>query len=179
MSASASPYAPVKPPPQCVQTGRPPAIHPDYSGRKIPCNIAPLNFAVAEPGVQYRVRVQGLDGSGFVIASRNGAVNMPLAKWRRLLSANRGREIEFHVFVQGQDGSWRRFQPISNTVSPDPIDSFVVYRLMKPFYTQWLQMRIVQRDLSSFDPRCLVNSIATANGVCVIATPSRNASHRR
>ena len=39
-----------------------PRIRPDYSGIVVPPNIAPLNFLVEEPGLEYRVQIHAAAG---------------------------------------------------------------------------------------------------------------------
>jgi hypothetical protein len=60
-------------PTECAENARLPRIRPDYAGIVIPPNIAPLNFLVEEPGVEYRVRIHGAaeeNGVEIVIGSR-------------------------------------------------------------------------------------------------------------
>ncbi|MCK4284398.1 MAG: hypothetical protein KAX44_08785, partial [Candidatus Brocadiae bacterium] len=45
-----------------VSAQRPPHIRPDYADTVIPPNIAPLNFCVAEPGVEYHVKIHSMRG---------------------------------------------------------------------------------------------------------------------
>ena len=68
-------------------------IRPDYSGAVIPPNIAPLNFSVREPGRLYCVRVSSAQGDSIEVFSRDPAILIPPARWRRLLDRNRGQEF--------------------------------------------------------------------------------------
>ena len=47
-----------------------PKITPDYTNTVIPPNIAPLNFRITEPGVEFRVKVYCPGTDGFVVASK-------------------------------------------------------------------------------------------------------------
>jgi hypothetical protein len=90
---------------------RPPAIRPDYADVVIPPNIAPLNFTVLEPGRRYCVRLSGPAGRGIEVYSQEPAIVLPAAAWRRLLEANRGRDLAVEVNVQDPAGRWQRFAP--------------------------------------------------------------------
>ena len=72
-------------PTECDAVRRPPRIRPDYSETVIPPNIAPLNFLVEEPGVEYRVRIHGAEGEDILIGSRSPSIVIPPRPWRELL----------------------------------------------------------------------------------------------
>ena len=148
---------PAKVPGNYTDAGRPPDISPDYADCVIPPNIAPLNFVVREPGSQYRVRAYGDGGEGFVVSSRTTTVAFPAGKWRRLLEANRGGEVFFDVYVR-REGKWRKFTPVVNTVAPEPIDPYVVYRLLGPVHNYVGQMAICQRNITNFDESPVLRS---------------------
>ena len=115
-------------------SNRAPHIRPDYSDAVIPPNIAPLNFVVEEPGTEYGVRIRSAQGEAIDVVSRSPQVVIPLARWRQLLAANRGRKLYFDVCVRRADGQWTRFEPIVNTIADADIDRYLFYRLMKPIY---------------------------------------------
>jgi hypothetical protein len=130
--------------------GRPPAIRPDYADIVIPPNIAPLNFTVLEPGRRYCVRLWGPAGRGFEVSSEQPAIVLPTAAWRKLLEANRGRDLAIEVNVQDPAGRWQRFAPIRQSVAAETIDSYLAYRLIGPLYNLYVNVGIYQRDLESF-----------------------------
>ena len=142
---------PAKVPAQAVANDRLPRLWPDYVDCVIPPNIAPLNFLVQEPGSQYRVRVYGDSGSDFVVASRKPSVDIPVDKWRQLLRANLGGQISFDVYVRDEGGQWQRYRPVNNTVAPEPIDPYLVYRLLGPLHIAYRHMGILQRNIENFD----------------------------
>lgn len=139
-----------------VSVPRPPAISPDYSGLVIPPNIAPLNFVVKETGTAYRVRVSAGVGSPIEVAGRGPKIEIPLAPWRALLAVNPGGEVRFEVAVRDAAGRWNRFEPIRNTIAKEPIDDYLLYRMLDPVFRCWGDIRIQQRDLTSFDEWCIV-----------------------
>ena len=143
---------------------RPPRTRPDYADCVIPANIAPLNFRVDEAGTRFLVRVSGRGGEPMEVVSRSGGMAFPMKAWRRLLDANRGRELRFDVYVQDARGHWRRFQPVTNTVAEDEIDPYVIYRDMPVYNLAWSDMGIYQRDLESFEVSTILHNRAFGHG---------------
>ena len=137
--APAGPSAPTE---KLPLLSRPPAIHPDYSGIVIPPNIAPLNFLVREQGVQYCVRIHGPKGKQIEASCRSGKIRIPRRPWRRLLSANIGQQIKIDVLVRNEQGNWRCFQTITNTIAQEPIDQYLVYRRIHPGHNAWNKIGI-------------------------------------
>ena len=137
-------------PQEYVDIARAPSIDPDYAGCTIPPNIAPLNFVVGETGVEYRVRVYGGKGEGFVISSRSGRIAIPMDKWKAMLELNRGGDLHFDVYTMGRQGRWRRFSTITNSIAREDVDSHLVYRRLKPVHTIYTNMGTYQRDVSTY-----------------------------
>ncbi|MDM7924705.1 MAG: cytochrome C biosynthesis protein [bacterium] len=153
------------PDPDAVQAlRRPPLIDPDYSGIEIPPNLAPLNFRLLEKAEAFRVEAEGAEGTGFRFRGRGRDVIFPAGPWRRLLAANRGRDVRFSVTVLDSSGLWRRFDPIVNRVSRDSIDGFLVYRKMPPVCVFWKRLSVVERDLGSFRERVILDNRAMGDG---------------
>ena len=128
---------------------RPARISPDYVDTVIPPNIAPLNFLVTEPGSAYRVVISADQSDNISVSDPEGRIIIPPKPWHAMLDANRGGQLRFDVYVRDESGKWRRFAPISNAIAPEDIDQYLVYRLLKPLYVQWVEMSIYQRDLST------------------------------
>ena len=143
-----------------------PPIYPDYAGVTVPCNIAPLNFKIR--GAE-RIRAEfAFDGAVCLVAEgRKGAIDIPLKKWRALLDAAVGGEVEARVSAwSASEPDGVRYAPFRIRISPDPIDERVVYRLIEPGYEGWSQMGIYQRDLTNFDEEVLVDNSVNSAG-CV------------
>lgn len=128
-----------------------PRILPDYAGVAIPPNIAPLNFMIQEPGIEYRVHIRGAGGTDIIVGSRHPGVIISPQSWRRLLRDNRGGRITFDVYAKNRDGSWSRFAPFSEDIAQEEIDSHLVYRLLGPVCVLYRDMGIYQRNLENFD----------------------------
>ncbi|MEJ2701562.1 MAG: hypothetical protein P8Z79_03890 [Sedimentisphaerales bacterium] len=133
-------------------------IHPDYSGTVIPPNIAPLNFSIRENGSHYCVRISSRQGQPIEIFSRSPKIVIAEKPWHALLNANRGEDLSFLVFVRSQDGDWKRFSPVVNTIANEEIDRFLVYRRIYPVYGAWGKMGIYQRDLQGFEESVILDN---------------------
>jgi Tol biopolymer transport system component len=145
-------------------TGRLPSIDPDYNGATIPYNIAPLNFKINEQGSVYFARFSAPDGPPFEIRSRNGIIEIPENKWKKMLEENKNREISIDVYTRDKGGRWTRFNVVTNRISPDPVDPYITYRILYPGYESWKEIYIKQRDLTSFRERSLIeNSLVQEN----------------
>jgi len=136
---------------ESAPTGREPRLRPDYTGTVIPANIAPLNFLVEEPGTHYRARFYSSRGDPITVVSRSQEIVIPVRPWRRLLDANRGEELRCDIQVRGKDGRWLSFDAITNVISRENIDNYLVYRKIRPAYNFWNEIGIHQRRLSDYD----------------------------
>jgi hypothetical protein len=122
---------------------------PDYTGITIPCNIAPLNFAVNEKASDY-LAIYKIDGKEiFRLNSGNGIFKVPENKWKNLLKEGNGKEYTVDICLKKPEG-WVKYNTIKNKISVDSLDSYLVYRLIEPGFETWGKMGIYQRDLSSF-----------------------------
>lgn len=134
-----------------------PEIFPDYRDITIPPNIAPLNFQVKEDGDDFRVLLEGENGSVMRIRSRDRNLRIPPDRWDSFLKEN--RDASFRVTVQRAEGKkWRAFAPFVIRVAPEPIDPFLAYRLIPPGYETWSSMGLYQRDLTSFRQKPIIEN---------------------
>ncbi len=133
-----------------VLVPREPQITPDYTGVVLPPNIAPLNFAIQEPGQRFLVRIQSETDAVIEVVSRSPDIAIPAHSWRRLLEANRSRDLEIAVYAQVAS-RWKRYKPIINHIAKETIDSHLVYRVVGPIHNRWRQTAIHQRDLSGYE----------------------------
>ena len=137
---------------------RPARIHPDYCGSVLAPNIAPLNFQVQESGSHYCVKIYSEEGEPIKVFSRSPKIVIPEGPWHRLLDMNRGKQLDFDVFVKTVDGLWDRFLPITNEIANEDIDGFLVYRRIHPGHETWGQMGIYQRNLHKFDETLVLHN---------------------
>jgi len=137
-------------PQPCEHVRRLPQIDPDYQGCTIPPNIAPLSFLIEEPGIAYRVHVHSGQDEGFVVSSRTPGIVFPAKKWRSLLRSHCGGALYFDVFVQDEQRQWRRFDRLVNRIAREEIDSYLVYRRLRPVHNIYTNMGTYQRDVSTY-----------------------------
>lgn len=131
-------------------SGRSPRIYPDYEGVVFPLNIAPPNFVIQEDGDRFQAAF-GYEGNvKFVCGGSNPEIIIPEDKWKKLTEQAVGKEIFIRIAAR-QNGNWTEFAEIKDTISKDPIDSYLVYRLLYPGYELWNEMGIYQRNLSGYE----------------------------
>jgi len=138
-------------------------ICPDYAGITIPCNIAPLNFVVREPADKY-VAVYCISGKEvFRLSSGDGVISVPSGKWETLLREAKEKEFTIDIYIK-KGSSWLKYNTITNEISPDSIDNYLVYRLIDPGFETWNKMGIYQRNLGTFDETpIMVNTMSGGN----------------
>jgi hypothetical protein len=142
---------------------RPANIYPDYCEVVIPPNIAPLNFLVKERGSQYCVKIHSTKGSTIQIFSHSPKITIPQSRWHKLLNVNRGKQINFDIFVKtanppATSAHWNRFSTITNKIAKEDIDGFLAYRKIHPGHGFWRKMGIYQRNLHRFDESLILNN---------------------
>ncbi|MCP4257109.1 MAG: hypothetical protein GY774_06235 [Planctomycetes bacterium] len=142
-------------------------VQPDYAGSVIPPNIAPLNFIIQQEGEYYFVRIYSENGNPIEIFSRKSTIEIPKRAWHELLDLNRGRQLNMDVYVRssagvssskGENIGWSRFQTLTVEIANEDIDTFLVYRKIRPGHITWRNMGIYQRNLSSFDESTILNN---------------------
>jgi Tol biopolymer transport system component len=140
-----------------------PIISPDYSNVTIPCNIAPLNFAVKEKGDAFILKIAPPQGKSIILNSRKGSFKIPLKEWKRLLANNKDTCILFHIYKKDKD-QWKQYNPIFINISSDSISPYIAYRIIDPVNILWNKMGIYQRCLENFDETpIMINSIVKNN----------------
>ena len=134
-------------------------IYPDYGGVTVPPNIAPLTFIVRDSLADAFVveftaegNSENCESSGnFIVAAKSGGLVQPdTAAWRTLLQANTGKTAEITVYARS-NGQWKRHRPLSFSISDEPIDAYLSYRLIEPGYELYRQLGIYQRNLTTYE----------------------------
>ncbi|MDH7599640.1 MAG: hypothetical protein QHH07_08430 [Sedimentisphaerales bacterium] len=147
-----------------IEVDRAPRIWPDLCDITIPVNIAPTNFLVLESGQPYYIRIWSRCGRPIEGSFQSGRIKIPIKQWRRLLRANPGEDLHIQVYVRQDAGRWLSFQPIRMHIAQDPVDPYLVYRLIRPLFIYVGKMGLYQRDLTSFSERAiLLNNMAGGN----------------
>jgi hypothetical protein len=146
------------PPANCAEEPAPPPIFPDYLGVTIPPNIAPLNFQIAAKGRAYWVTLGRESQVGFSLRNRDSFIQIDAARWRQLLAQNQGSAISLDVYVQDESSQWHHYQRSQLFVAAEPIDQYLVYRLIHTGYVMYDRMGIYQRDLTGFQENLVLEN---------------------
>jgi hypothetical protein len=132
-----------------------PAIFPDYYDVVIPLNIAPLNFKLVDDPEKTEASIEGANEK--IRIRGNEKIIIPPKKWHRLLKNNSGGSLSVTLFAR-RDGKWNKYRPFSIHIKSEPVDPFIVYRLIAPGYETWSEMGIYQRNLTSFDQKPIIDN---------------------
>ena len=155
-----------------------PRVAPDYVDVVIPPNLAPLNLAIQEPGVEYHLRVSGARGQPIDLQQAQPQVRFPLRQWKELLGANRGGALRWNIAVRNSTGEWIPFASFENQVAEEEIDPYVSYRRLRPLYSSYKHLGIYQRHLETFDEKPIVRNSAFGQGCVNCHTPFQGAPDR-
>jgi hypothetical protein len=142
-----------------------PNIFPDYAGIAVPANIAPLNFIILENADKYRVQISSKNADDIVISQSSPDIRIPQNKWHALLKANQGEELKISVGIKVL-GKWQKYSTITDTITREPIDGYLAYRLINTGYIFWRDMQIAQRNLANFDEKYIFRN-SSADFTCV------------
>ena len=91
------------------------------------------------------------------ITVRGRDVKLPSKEWKALVQANKGSDIVYTVNVK-RKGEWLKLAQFKGTVAEDPIDDYMVYRLLAPSYEFYTAFSIRQRNLSTGEDREVYNN---------------------
>ena len=133
-----------------------PALSPDYAGVTFAPNIAAPSFTIEADADAWQTEIGrcGHDPEIVVQSGSDGKVEIPLKRWHALLDAAKGDSIYLRFAAKGADGKWNgATADVVCPVSANPIDGYLVYRLLYPGYELWSQIGIYERDLSNYDER--------------------------
>jgi hypothetical protein len=139
------------------------AIFPDYSDVTFPPNIAPANFIVREKADRFVVKIHSPEKDEITIISGDGKIQIPEGRWKRLLGTCTGKDIQVDIYAR-KNGDWTRFRTIINHIANEPVDKYLIYRLIEPGFETWNRMGIYQRCLENFreDP-VMINDMSDGN----------------
>ena len=118
-----------------------PRIYPDYAGVTFPLNIAPPNFRIGENADAFQTEIGTGETADILCTSKSPEVIIPTKKWKKLLQKAAGKEIFIRITLL-RGGKWTRYADIKDTISNEPIDEYLVYRLLYPGYELWNEMGI-------------------------------------
>jgi WD40-like Beta Propeller Repeat len=149
--------------PDAGKTDLLPRVNPDYSGTTVPCNIAPLNFAVKEKGKTFLLRIETPKGKGLTMHSHKGTFKIPVAGWKRIMKANTDTCIRFRIYIK-DNKSWKEYKPMTIRISSDSVSPYIVYRKIDPGNILWSRMGIYQRCLENYrESPVMINTLSQHN----------------
>lgn len=143
-------------PQNAVQSNDRAMIYPDYSRITIPYNIAPLNFFIDMKADKYIVSFEGENGKRIVTKGKEVKINR--RQWSDMLSENKGRSYTTTVYLL-RNGKWTALSPFKNTISAEPVDPYLSYRLIEPGYVRYDRLWLVQRNLTDFSEHIIYNNL--------------------
>lgn len=141
-----------------------PITYPDYAGVTVPCNIAPLNFAIEIEANDYVTRIKA-GQKEWVIGGQS--VMIDPEDWEEMKQT--GDRLSVEVFTE-HDGKWIHHLPFPIHVSKDSIDPYISYRLISPSYVTYEGLTINQRCLETFDESLIYGNMINTNeqdGQCI------------
>jgi hypothetical protein len=148
------------------ESGREPLIEPDYSGVTVPVSIAPLNFLINEKGTSFTINVTSSNGGHISVRSSGNKVRFPVRPWHKILEKSKNGKIEIEIISKGDGGTMEKYAPVTVKVADDPMDPYICYRLLYPGYETYLQIKIIQRSLSDFSEKPVIEN-QLLNNNCV------------
>jgi len=87
-------------------------------------------------------------------------MNISKKVWGKVVS-NGGADFTVIVKI---DSKWQSYPSFRINVSTDPIDGYLVYRLIPPGYQGWKDMGIYQREISSYKESAVLKNNLTQEG---------------
>lgn len=138
-----------------TQTDETADIFPDYTEVVIPSNIAPLNFNINNEGSSFVTMISGEKSGELTVKGQK--VRIPLKGWKSLIEANIGADLLFVIDVK-REGKWIRLSQFKCHVAEEPIDEYLVYRLLAPSYEFYTAFSIRQRDITTGKDREVYNN---------------------
>jgi len=135
-----------------------PDIFPDYTDVTIPANIAPLCFKLSDSCHYEKASATfELGTQRFTLKAKKGQFSIPISSWKKLMKEAGGSTLRVTIQAQIQD-QWVSYPAFQIFVAPEPIDSWLAYRLIEPGYVVWNEVGIYQRCLENFNESVIVNN---------------------
>lgn len=132
-------------------------MFPDYGDSLVlPPNIAPLNFSV-NGKIYLRV---SCGEEKLLDKNYNGQVRFNQKAWRRWLNTARERQQPLRLEISTVECA---YAPLHWFVANDPIDPYLVYRLVLPGDGVYNVLGIYERNLASFRTRPLMLNTVSEN----------------
>lgn len=133
-----------------------PSIFPDYTDVTLPTSIAPLRFRLTE-AAEEAVAVLTCGSEKMITSASQSKFLFAEKEWKKLIEMAGGKDVEVTIYRKDA-GKWSVYPPFLWHVATEPMDGYLVYRLIEPGYVLWNRMGIYQRDLSSFQQSPIIEN---------------------
>ncbi|MCM1042337.1 MAG: hypothetical protein NC396_07945 [Bacteroides sp.] len=154
-------------PSETVSSLEPAPVFPAYGdGTSIPCNIAPLNFALPDTVKSAVVNISSSVAQKTLKLRKN--VVFPIKTWKKLCSAamqGKRDTLVLEITVLGQSGARTAYPPLRWILCPEPIDPYLTYRLLPSVEGAYSVgkggynvMELRERNLENFGERVLLSN---------------------
>ncbi len=131
-------------------------IFPDYSHISIPANMAPLNFEIEGNTDHFWVKIYAKNGTSIELKTQK-SVQIPLKKWQKFIAQNAGKDFYMDILYRSDSG-WVQYKTITNHISKDTIDPYLVYRIVNSGDGVFSFLGIFERNLANFEERVIVDN---------------------
>ena len=165
-------------PQNAIETQQKAHIYPDYSAISLPINIAPINFRIEEDAEQFITHIYNNDKELLI---KGKTLIIDDKAWQKLLAQCTGDSIYFDIYAKNKQ-TWTKYRSISNYITPDSIDPYIVYRLIEPGYVYYENIRIEQRHLENFTTKVVYDNAlmqTPSKGQCVNCHSYKNYNKNR
>ncbi len=141
-----------------------PTIFPDYTNVTIPYNIAPLSFKLIDSSAYTKIRaIFEHDMQQMNIKAKNRQFTIPPPSWKKFMKDAAGSTVSVTIQAKSND-KWISYPAFQIFVAPEPVDPYIVYRLIEPGYDIWNEMGIYQRHIEDFHESTIINNKRTGYG---------------
>ncbi|MCM1309828.1 MAG: cytochrome C biosynthesis protein [Bacteroides sp.] len=135
-----------------------PELKPDYAGVTFAPNIAAPSFTIQAEAEKWQTQIGICGQEPEITLLSEGCVEIPLKKWHSLLNEAKGDSIYFR-FAAKRGGKWLGATgDVVCPVSDNPIDGYLVYRLLYPGYELWSSIGIYERNLENYDQKPILEN---------------------
>ena len=83
------------------------SIYPDYKGATIPCNIAPIDFAITD-STKIDALIISYENDSLIINVSNNCTKIGISEWRKFLTDKSGCKIDFTLCAKNAE-TWTAY----------------------------------------------------------------------
>lgn len=162
-------------------------IFPDYKQVHIPSNICPLNFIVKGIAVEgelgklsnvcdtawetkdieevYVELFASKKNNSLSVSGKKNKLRFNLKKWQEFVKENANNSVEVNTYIK-INKEWLKLNAYNMFIEEDEIDPYIMYRYIQGSYEILNSCALVERSLTDFKERDLVNN-KNLSGACI------------